>query len=78
MLIKLYDEVRTCGYDDVQVMWEILQRSEAELAARAQRSTPRSASSSCHGWWLCRTSPGAPLPAGVNRAEIKPVAIAAL
>ncbi|KAG6504804.1 hypothetical protein ZIOFF_037152 [Zingiber officinale] len=64
MLIKLNDEVRTCGYDDVKVMWEILQRSEAELAAGAPRSTRCSASSSCRGWWLRRAS-----PAGVNRSR---------
>ncbi|KGN58642.1 uncharacterized protein LOC101215661 [Cucumis sativus] len=30
-LLKLHDDVETCGYQDVKVMWEILRRSEAEL-----------------------------------------------
>ncbi|XP_022983947.1 uncharacterized protein LOC111482415 [Cucurbita maxima] len=30
-LLKLHDDVETCGYQDVKVMWEILKQSEAEL-----------------------------------------------
>ncbi|CAL9074307.1 unnamed protein product [Musa textilis] len=29
-ILKLHDDVQTCGYEDVQVMWEIVRRSEAE------------------------------------------------
>lgn len=29
-LLKLQDDVQTCGYEDVQVMWEMLQRTESE------------------------------------------------
>lgn len=29
-LVKLQDDVQTCEYEDVQVMWEILQRTESE------------------------------------------------
>ncbi|XP_022723582.1 uncharacterized protein LOC111280444 [Durio zibethinus] len=32
-LLKLHDDVQTCGYQDVQVMWEMLRRSESELIA---------------------------------------------
>ncbi|KAL5216779.1 hypothetical protein ABZP36_008180 [Zizania latifolia] len=33
VLVKLRDDIQTCAYEDVQVMWEILQRSEtAKLA----------------------------------------------
>ncbi|KAG8494622.1 hypothetical protein CXB51_012040 [Gossypium anomalum] len=32
-LLKLHDDVQTCGYEDVQVMWEMLRRSESELMA---------------------------------------------
>ncbi|XWS19973.1 hypothetical protein CRYUN_Cryun31cG0061800 [Craigia yunnanensis] len=32
-LLKLHDDVQTCGYQDVQVMWEMLRRSETELIA---------------------------------------------
>ncbi|WOL08563.1 hypothetical protein Cni_G17316 [Canna indica] len=41
LLVKLHDEVRTCGYEDVQVMWEMLQRSAADLAGarRSKRSS---------------------------------------
>ncbi|CAN1223930.1 hypothetical protein LINPERPRIM_LOCUS2181 [Linum perenne] len=27
----LHNDVQTCGYEDVQVMWEMLQRSEMEM-----------------------------------------------
>ncbi|XP_031257857.1 uncharacterized protein LOC116115875 [Pistacia vera] len=30
-LLKLHDDVQTCEYQDVQVMWEMLRRSETEL-----------------------------------------------
>ena len=30
-LLKLQDDVQTCGYQDVQVMWEMLQRTESEF-----------------------------------------------
>lgn len=29
-LLKLHDDVQTCGYQDVQVMWEMLRRSEKD------------------------------------------------
>ncbi|KAF8025281.1 hypothetical protein BT93_F2195 [Corymbia citriodora subsp. variegata] len=31
--MKLEDDVQTCEYQDVQVMWEMLKRSETELMA---------------------------------------------
>ncbi|CAL9771378.1 unnamed protein product [Musa acuminata subsp. burmannicoides] len=42
MPVKLRNEVQTCGYEDVQVMWEMLQRSAAELAGapRGSKQTP--------------------------------------
>lgn len=30
-LLKLKGDVQTCGYEDVQVMWEMLHRTETEL-----------------------------------------------
>ncbi|XP_047175952.1 uncharacterized protein LOC124843294 [Vigna umbellata] len=30
-LLKLQDDVQTCGYEDVQVMWEMLQRTESDV-----------------------------------------------
>ncbi|KAK7325324.1 hypothetical protein VNO77_29486 [Canavalia gladiata] len=30
-LLKLQDDVQTCGYQDVKVMWEMLQRTESEV-----------------------------------------------
>ncbi|PSR96813.1 MAGUK p55 subfamily member 4 like [Actinidia chinensis var. chinensis] len=30
-LLKLRDDIQTCGYEDVQVMWEMLRRSDSEL-----------------------------------------------
>ncbi|KAK6915152.1 hypothetical protein RJ641_020269 [Dillenia turbinata] len=29
-ILKLRDDVQTCGYEDIQVMWEMLRRSEEE------------------------------------------------
>ncbi|KAJ8492852.1 hypothetical protein OPV22_014573 [Ensete ventricosum] len=29
---KLHDDVQMCGYQDVQVMWEMVRRSEMELS----------------------------------------------
>nr|XP_051219645.1 uncharacterized protein LOC127336821 isoform X2 [Lolium perenne] len=34
-LVRLHDDIQTCAYQDVQVMWEMLQRSETEKMARA-------------------------------------------
>ncbi|XP_064939761.1 uncharacterized protein LOC135649293 [Musa acuminata AAA Group] len=31
-ILKLYDDVQMCGYQDVQVMWEILTRCEMETS----------------------------------------------
>ncbi|XP_066347295.1 uncharacterized protein [Miscanthus floridulus] len=33
-LVKLHDDVQTCAYEDVQVMWEMLQRAETDRLAR--------------------------------------------
>ncbi|KAL3512017.1 hypothetical protein ACH5RR_024734 [Cinchona calisaya] len=33
-LLKLRDDIQTCGYEDVQVMWEMLRRTESELMSR--------------------------------------------
>lgn len=42
-LLKLHNDVQTCGYEDVQVMWEMLQRLEStELTASPQKPKPRS------------------------------------
>ncbi|CAA6671107.1 unnamed protein product [Spirodela intermedia] len=35
-ILKLHDDVQTCGYEDVQVMWEML-RTEMEISHAAQR-----------------------------------------
>ncbi|RWR72802.1 hypothetical protein CKAN_00104300 [Cinnamomum micranthum f. kanehirae] len=35
-LLKLRHEIRTCEYEDVHVMWEMLQRTEAEVQGQAQ------------------------------------------
>ncbi|GJN26171.1 hypothetical protein PR202_gb14081 [Eleusine coracana subsp. coracana] len=34
VLVKLHDDIQTCAYEDVQVMWEMLQRSETDRLAR--------------------------------------------
>ncbi|KAK6264367.1 hypothetical protein QUC31_012507 [Theobroma cacao] len=40
-LLKLHDDVQTCGYQDVQVMWEMLRRSETELIANNAKRKQR-------------------------------------
>ncbi|CAL5199709.1 unnamed protein product [Lathyrus oleraceus] len=30
-LVKLRDDVQTCEYEDVQVMWEMLQKTETQV-----------------------------------------------
>lgn len=30
-LVKLEDDVQTCGYEDVQVMWEMLHKTQSQL-----------------------------------------------
>ncbi|OAY85039.1 uncharacterized protein LOC109724561 [Ananas comosus] len=54
-ILKLHDDVQTCGYQDVQVMWEIL-RSEMELSRnlkQRRRLFPRRST------WSNRSTPGA-------------------
>ncbi|PIN01583.1 hypothetical protein CDL12_25905 [Handroanthus impetiginosus] len=33
-LLKLRDDIQTCGYEDVQIMWEMLRRTESEEITR--------------------------------------------
>lgn len=40
-LLKLHDDVQTCGYQDVQVMWEMLQRSESEVLGNHDHDHPK-------------------------------------
>ncbi|KAG6424415.1 hypothetical protein SASPL_114833 [Salvia splendens] len=30
-LLKLHDDILTCGYEDVQIMWEMLKKTETEV-----------------------------------------------
>ncbi|CAH9106818.1 unnamed protein product [Cuscuta europaea] len=32
-LLKLHDDIQTCGYEDVQVMWEMLRQAESKLTS---------------------------------------------
>lgn len=43
-LLKLHDDIQTCGYEDVQVMWEMLHRTESELTSNntRKRNKPKS------------------------------------
>ncbi|KAJ6808309.1 uncharacterized protein M6B38_168040 [Iris pallida] len=33
-ILELYNDVQSCGYQDVQVMWEMLRRSETSSTNR--------------------------------------------
>uniref|UniRef100_M1CTP0 Uncharacterized protein n=1 Tax=Solanum tuberosum TaxID=4113 RepID=M1CTP0_SOLTU len=40
-LLKLQGDIQSCGYEDVQVMWEMLGGTESELTSRhIKRKTP--------------------------------------
>ncbi|KAK1268690.1 hypothetical protein QJS04_geneDACA013905 [Acorus gramineus] len=39
-LLKLHDDVQMCGYQDVQVMWEMLKQSEMEMSHSPKRKRP--------------------------------------
>ncbi|RLM60823.1 uncharacterized protein C2845_PM14G06280 [Panicum miliaceum] len=41
-ILKLHEDVQTCGYKDVQVMFDML-TSELEAAAQAQKPPPKRA-----------------------------------
>ena len=43
ILVKLHDDVQTCAYEDVQVMWEMLRRSETEKTAAGAPTTSKAA-----------------------------------
>ncbi|ESR46860.1 hypothetical protein CICLE_v10002925mg [Citrus x clementina] len=62
-LLRLRRDVRSCEYEDVRVMWEMLKRNEPELARSPSRSKKRLclnffgwARSSCTPH-LCRSCP---------------------
>nr|XP_019707840.1 uncharacterized protein LOC105050816 [Elaeis guineensis] len=38
-ILKLHNDVQSCGYRDVQVMWEILQGSDLELSHSPESRT---------------------------------------
>lgn len=39
-LLKLHDDVQTCEYEDVQVMWEMLQRTESDGSTIVKLQNP--------------------------------------
>ncbi|KAJ8497315.1 hypothetical protein OPV22_007867 [Ensete ventricosum] len=41
-ILKLYDDVQMCGYQDVQVMWEILTKTEMETSNGMPKQRRRS------------------------------------
>ncbi|KAK9069843.1 hypothetical protein SSX86_010239 [Deinandra increscens subsp. villosa] len=43
-LLELHEDIQTCGYKDVQVMWEMLHRTESELTTsnNRQKRKPKS------------------------------------
>ncbi|KAL0342229.1 UNVERIFIED_CONTAM: hypothetical protein Scaly_1885500 [Sesamum calycinum] len=44
-LLKLHDDIQTCGYEDVQIMWEMLRQTESEVVSRHSKRKTR---------WFCR------------------------
>ncbi|KAL1812655.1 hypothetical protein DCAR_0624904 [Daucus carota subsp. sativus] len=41
-LLKLHNDIQTCGYQDIQVMWEMIRRSELELISQSSKKKQRS------------------------------------
>ncbi|CAI9780035.1 unnamed protein product [Fraxinus pennsylvanica] len=40
-LLKLRNDIQTCGYEDVQIMWEMLRRTESEPMPRHTKRKQR-------------------------------------
>ncbi|KAL8099114.1 hypothetical protein AgCh_031700 [Apium graveolens] len=40
-ILKLHDDIQTCGYQDIQVMWEMI-RSESELNSQSSKQKQKS------------------------------------
>ncbi|VFQ87257.1 unnamed protein product [Cuscuta campestris] len=38
-LLKLRDDIQTCGYEDVQVMWEMLRRTDSVFLSQPSISS---------------------------------------
>ncbi|WOK92680.1 hypothetical protein Cni_G01371 [Canna indica] len=36
-ILKLHNDVQMCGYQDVQIMWEMVRRSEMELSNKPKK-----------------------------------------
>ncbi|OMO70725.1 hypothetical protein COLO4_28527 [Corchorus olitorius] len=58
-LLKLRKDIRSCEYEDVRVMWEMLKRNETEMSRSPKRCKKRSLSN-CLEWarrapFLCRS-----------------------
>ncbi|KAH1192538.1 hypothetical protein GmHk_19G053748 [Glycine max] len=51
-LLKLSNDVRACEYEDIQVMWEILNRNESEFGRSS--STRKGNNKKGHCWKLLR------------------------
>ncbi|KAL3617667.1 hypothetical protein CASFOL_037988 [Castilleja foliolosa] len=45
-LLKLHDDIQTCGYEDVQIMWEMLRRTESEVNSSSHHNKRK------HRWFL--------------------------
>ncbi|KHN34165.1 uncharacterized protein LOC114397979 [Glycine soja] len=57
-LLKLSNDVRACEYEDIQVMWEILNRNESEFGHSS--STRKGNNKKGHCWKLLRWARCAP------------------
>lgn len=57
-LLKLSNDVRACEYEDIQVMWEILNRNESEFGRSS--STRKGNNKKGHCWKLLRWARCAP------------------
>ncbi|XXG46425.1 hypothetical protein AAC387_Pa02g1279 [Persea americana] len=58
-LLKLRHEIRTCEYEDVHVMWEMLQRTETEVQGRREVNKSKGPFWKMFAWasrtpYLCR------------------------
>ncbi|WOK95016.1 hypothetical protein Cni_G03721 [Canna indica] len=40
-ILKLHEDVQMCGYEDVQVLWEMVRQSEMEVSQQQQQQQQR-------------------------------------
>ncbi|KZV57919.1 hypothetical protein F511_12525 [Dorcoceras hygrometricum] len=40
-LLKLHNDIQSCGYEDVQIMWEMLRKTESQVMSHHEKHKSR-------------------------------------